>query len=248
MNKPMQSRGSVTLSPRILLVDDDRNYVEKLAAYLALYGCETALVTETEEIEPSVETFRPDIVLLDQRLGTTTGTQVLRRLRERSDVPCIVVTGMPDPTDRILNLEVGADDEVDKSTSPRELLARIRAILRRTERMAEAQAPHRTGSPMGGWTLSRHLRELRRPDGSLCNLTTAEFETLLVLQAAAGKPVRRPTICERVFGRPYRPGDRAVDTVVKKLRQKLEPGEEPRIIKTVRPLGYVFTGFPAVQE
>lgn len=244
----MQPRTTLPHPPRVLIVDDDKGYCEKLASYLAVYGCETACLTEPEEFEVSFEAFRPNILLLDQRLGATTGTEVLRRLREQSDVPCIVVTGMPDPTDRVVNLEVGADDEVDKSTSPRELLARIRAVLRRSERASLPEATQDLTAPLSGWTLSRRLRELRRPDGSLCRLTTAEFETLLILQAAAGKPVRRVTLCERVFGRPYRPGDRAADTVVKKLRQKLEPDQEPRIIKTVRPLGYVFTGFPAVEE
>lgn len=246
VTNPMRHRSAYSASPRVLLIDDDRDYCARLSDFLTVYGCEATAVSDPKEFDTAIGSFRPDLLLLDQRLGTTTGTDVLRRLREWSDVPCIVISGMPDPTDRILNLEVGADDEVDKNIPPRELLARIRAILRRSRLASSPQAPPTVTAPMIGWTLSRQSRELRRHDGSLCRLTTAEFETLLVLHAAARTPVRRETICERVFGRAHRPGDHAVDTVVTKLRRKLEPDAEPLVIKTVRHLGYVFTGLPTV--
>lgn len=255
MNRITHPRGGAAAErSRILIVDDDKKYCENLAAYLVLYGYEVSSVSTVAELDSLIAAHQPDLVLLDQRLGATTGTEVLRSLRQWSDVPCIVVTGMPDSTDRVVNLEVGADDEVDKTTPTRELLARIRAVLRRSAKTsvapAEPESPAEPGSenPLDGWVLSRRLRELRRPDGSLCHLTTAEFETFLILHQAAGKPVRRAIICERVFGRPYRPGDRSVDNVVTKLRQKLEPGTESRAIKTLRPMGYIFTGFPRVEN
>jgi DNA-binding response OmpR family regulator len=229
-------------------MDDDKRYCDEVAAYLRLYGCETASITEPAALKAQVAAFQPDLLLLDQRLGVTTGTQVLQDLRTWSNIPCIVVTGMPDPTDRVLNLEVGADDEVDKSTPPRELLARVNAVLRRSATGTCQLQPSSSAGPMGSWTLCARQRELRRPDGSVCHLTTAEFETLLMLHAASGQSVRRAIICERVFARPFRPGERAVDTVIAKLRQKIEPEIGTRVIKTVRPLGYVFTGSPKVKD
>jgi DNA-binding response OmpR family regulator len=230
-----------------MVIDDDPRYATELAAYLRTHGCQARCVHDASEVEATIVAFDPSLILLDQRLGTTTGTDVLRQLRNWSNVPCIVVTAMSDPMDRLVNLEVGADDEVDKSVSPRELLARIRAVLRRGRTEGPAQEPA-SSVPMRGWNISLQERELRRPDGSLCHLTTAEFDTLQLLLKAAGRPVRRATICERVFGRAFRIGDRAVDTIVTKLRRKLEPNAEARCIKTVRPLGYVFTGFPEWQS
>lgn len=238
-----------TETPKVLLVDDDPRYSTELGAYLQIYGCNLRTIGDPRLLQATALSFDPDLILLDQRLGVTTGTEVLRDLRTWSSVPCIVVTGMPDPTDRVVNLEVGADDEVDKSVPARELLARIRAVLRRANRNGTTLAttpPY--GVPLRGWTLAAPLRELRRPDGSLCRLTSAEFETLNLLYMAAGKPVHRSAICERVFGRPFRAGDRSVDTVVAKLRRKIGPGGVLQCIKTVRPFGYVFTGFPELDS
>lgn len=233
-----------TDSPRIFLIDDDPKYNAELSSYLELYGCEVRSTTDPRQLESVLAAFEPNLILLDQRLGSTTGTQVLRDLRSRSSVPCIVVTGLPDMMDRVLNLEIGADDEVDKSVSPRELLARIRAVIRRSLRRAAAAEQEGGAASMGGWSFLPKVRELRRPDGSVCHLTSAEFDTLQLLYASAGKPVQRAAICERVFGRPFRAGDRSVDTVIAKLRRKLEPDGAGRAIKTVRPFGYVFVGFP----
>lgn len=238
-----------TETPRILLIDDDPRYGNELSAYLQMHGCRLRAIADPRQVQSTFVAFAPDLVLLDQRLGVTTGTEVLRELRTWSNVPCIVVTGMPDPTDRVVNLEVGADDEVDKSVPSRELLARIRAVLRRNARAStQAEPAGQEPMPMRGWKFSPQLRELYRPDGTLCHLTSAEFDTLNLLHMAGGKAVRRSAICERVFGRPFRQGDRSVDTIVAKLRRKLEPGGASRAIKTVRPFGYVFTGFPEVRD
>lgn len=232
--------------PRVLIIDDEARYCEELAAYLDLYGCVVSTITDASGVEEAILKLSPDLIILDQWLGPTTGTQILRRLRHWTSVPCIVVTGVPNSTDRVLNLEVGADDEVDKSIPPRELLARIRAILRRDQRTDPSPAGGDIAQRNDrGWSFFEELRELRRPDGSLCHLTSAEFETLRILIHAAGELVQRSQICERVFGRPFRPGDRSVDTIVGKLRRKLNPdgGGKGQNIKSVRGVGYVFTGF-----
>lgn len=235
--------------PRILLLDTDATYGAQLAAYLETNGCKVQPVQDGLEFNQSLASFAPDLVLINQSLRGTTGTDVLRSLRRTAELPCIMLTERPDLTDRVVNLEIGADDDLDKSINPRELLARIRTVLRRSFSPSSTQALHRVGARRhGGWRLSIERRELLRPGGLPCKLTSAEFETLRLLYEETGRPVSRSTLCEKVFGRPFRPGDRAIDTVVKKLREKLEPGEGSRSIKTVRPIGYVFTGFPNDQD
>lgn len=232
--------------PRIAIVDDDDAFAAELAAYLDLHRFEAVPMRAGDELLRRLDAEPFALVLLDQRLEQMTGTEVLRQLRRRSSVPCIVLTGFSEPVDRIVNLEMGADDEVDKSTSPRELLARIRSALRRAACASGAVPGTAAGRPeasTGSWTFSHARRELRRPDGSLCPLTTAEFDTFAVLYDHRGEAVSRAEISQRVFRRAYNPGDRAVDTVIRKLRAKLGDEPEPEIIKTVRPLGYVFTGF-----
>lgn len=223
-----------------LIIDDEPDYTAAISDYLKLHGFSTITRLDAQDLSTLCAAEKPDIILLDQRLRETSGTDVLRALRSISNVPCIMVTGLSDPTDRIVNLELGADDEVDKSMPPRELLARIRSAMRRgrTARAAPETAPQGRS-----WQFSIPKRELRRPDGSSCPLTTAEFEILRLLYEAEGQPVSRASLCEQVFRRPFDVEDRAVDTVVRKLRRKLETGGDAEVIKTVRPLGYVFTGF-----
>lgn len=232
---------SASAQVRVLIIDDDPDYAGMLSTYLAEHGLLPTVVTEPARVEGILRASPPDIVLLDQRLGETTGTQMLLRLRATSSIPCIIVTGFSEPTDRIINLELGADDELSKSASPRELLARIRTVLRRCAR--SVQSPQPGEAETGGWTFSTERRELLRPDGRRCHLTTAEYETFRVLHEAAGCPVSRQKLSLAVFGRNFEPTDRAVDTVIRKLRRKLNDWPNPRVIKTVRPLGYVFTGF-----
>jgi DNA-binding response OmpR family regulator len=232
---------------RILVLDDDAAYSAELKQFLQFHGYDVNTVHESSAFEAALAATTPDILLIDKCLTDTTATTILRRLRERTDIPCIIITGRSDPMDRIVHLELGADDEVDKSLQPRELLARIRTVLRRARgarpspQIAEpAAAPPK---PRGGWRLSTTRRELIRPDGGICKLTMAEFETLQILVEASGAPVSRAELCSRVFRRPLTPSERAVDTVVRKIREKvrLSGGADP--IKSVRNVGYVFVGF-----
>jgi DNA-binding response OmpR family regulator len=231
--------------PRILVLDDDPAYGRQIAAYLQAQGCTVAVTQEPQTFQQQMEHFAPDLILLDQRLGDVRGTELLLNLRQRSSTPCIIVTGVSDLTDRILNLEIGADDEVEKTAAPRELLARIRAVLRRHVPRGRDPAPSKARDrQIDGWVLSALRRDLIRPDGTGCNLTSSEFETLALLWDALGRPVSRAAISEAVFKRPHRPGDRAVDTVVMKLRVKIAPGN----IRAVRIAGYVFTGFTVEED
>jgi DNA-binding response OmpR family regulator len=231
-------------APNILILDDDLAYCDAMSAYLEAHGCRVAAIQDPAGLDAALSATATDLLLLDQRLGSTTGTDVLLRIRAVTNLPCIVVTGQSDATDRIVNLEIGADDEVEKTVPPREMLARIRSVLRRHRGAAPAlaaAAPPRSAS--NGWHFSLARRELQRPDGTLCPLTTAEFETLRVLYEANGAPVTRAELCMQVFRRPMDPTDRAVDTAVRKLRQKLDTENGSRVIKTVRSVGYMFAGF-----
>ncbi|MDB5414546.1 MAG: DNA-binding response regulator [Rubritepida sp.] len=229
---------------RILIVDDDPDFAELLAEYLGLHSCQVEAVHDVAQLPAAMRDFAPDLVLLDQRLGAVSGTDVLRGLRAASDVPCIMVTGNSETMDRIVNLELGADDEMEKTITPREMLARIRSVLRRRRR-EEEPAPAAPAVPQRSWNLDTERRMLRHPDGAVCPLTNAEFETLQMLHAAKGRPVSRMDLCSQVFGRPFRAGDRAVDTIVKNLRRKIEPEAGDFVtIQAVRTFGYVFVGFP----
>lgn len=229
------------VQPRILVVDDDPHFAQLLGDYLGLHGCTVKAVEDETQLRSAVESFTPDLVLLDQRLGHVSGTDVLRGLRNISDVPCIIVTGNSETMDRIVNLEIGADDEMEKTITPREMLARIRSVLRRRRR-EEAGSPAEPARQ--SWQLDTERRVLRQPGGAICPLTNAEFETLQMLHAAKGNPVSRAELCRHVFGRPFRVGDRAVDTIVKNLRRKIEPEASDFVsIQAVRTFGYVFVGF-----
>lgn len=235
-------------APRILLFDDDPAYCGELSRYLEAYGFSVTAVLTVADFVTRLATENPDLILLDQRLGDTTGTDILRSLRAQTDTPCIIVTGEPDPLDRVVNLELGADDEVDKSMQPRELLARIRAVLRRSRPAPSPPAlpPPPSPTPRERWTLHSDRRELRGHDGALCLLTAAEFVTLRILNERRGRPVGRSELMGAVFGRPWKPEDRAIDTIIRKLRHKIDPLGGDGGIKAVRGNGYVFVGFPPV--
>ena len=227
-------------APTILIVDDDAAYCDAMQAYLESHGCRVTAIQDPAKLDAALDARDTDLVLLDQRLGGTTGTEVLLRIRAVTNLPCIMVTGQSDAVDRIVNLEIGADDEVEKSVTPREMLARIRSVLRRHR--GQPPVAVAAAGPMR-WRLSVARRELHRPDGILCRLSTVEFDTLRVLYEARGKAVSRDELSRVVFRRPFVSTDRAVDTAVRKLRWKLDAEHGDRIIKTVRSAGYMFAGF-----
>lgn len=186
-------------------------------------------------------------LILDQNLGKARGLDVLLRVRERWPMPCIILSGMTDQVDRILGLEAGADDYIHKSVHPREILARVRVVLRRgaSPTASTVDAPAPIASASRGWRLNEEMRELYTPDGAPCRLTTAEFDVLAALRRHRGQAMDREQISRAAFHRSWRPGDRAVDSIVVKLRRLLEADpKHPLVIRSVRHCGYVFTGFP----
>lgn len=235
---------------RTLLIDDDAEFADSVRGYLAAHGFEVRAVTGSAPAFASLAEFKPSIIIIDQNLEGESGTEVFRKLSSLTTAPCMFLSGGREEVDRVVALELGAYDYVAKLTPPREIVARIRSILRRA-------APPQPGAPAApaippaatpggpGWHLSIEKRELFRPDGQACTLTASEFEVLRVLVAARGKVLSRDEISERAFHRPFRPGDRAVDMAVMKIRKKIEINQHhPQAIKSVRPFGYVFTDFP----
>jgi DNA-binding response OmpR family regulator len=238
---------------RVIIVDDDPDYGAEMALFLHEHGFETVVVEGGDGLFATLGTEAADIVLLDQRLRSESGIEVLKTLRAQSTIPCVMLTGSTDEYDRIVALELGADDHIAKTAKPREVLARIRAVLRRTHAAtAHAAAPVAAPGPVPAsepvephWRLSRIEREVYRPDGTACGLTSAEFAALDALAETPGAVLSRDDLSQRIFGRPVNAFNRSVDNVILKLRRKIEANpDEPRIIRSVRLQGYIFTGFP----
>jgi two-component system OmpR family response regulator len=218
---------------RFLLVEDDPDYRAELTDYLTSAGLTVEPLGSFDELRALIELPGDKFLLLDLAVGGESAVDFLGEVQGRLNLPCIVVTGNQSETERIASLEIGADDYVLKTASPRELLARVRAVMRRV-----SEAP-------SGWQFDSERRELRQPDGTQVALTTAEFGLLEVLLANKGKPVSREVLAEKVHGRALHPLDRAIDNMVVRLRRKLgDDGAGARVIKSVRLVGYVFTGFP----
>ena len=229
------------MSHTVILVDDDPDFMEELGEFLSSHGICCVTVSDPTALPAMLQEVKPDLLVLDQRLGTTTGMELLRTVRVDSTIPCVILTGLEDPIDRILGLELGADDYIQKTALPREILARIRAVLRRAR---PSPAELVAASPSRGWDFRPDERELYRPNGSRCHLTSTEFVLLQVLIDARGEAVNREVLTESVFNRPYRAGDRAIDGLIVRLRRKIEADpENPTVIKSARQQGYIFTGF-----
>ena len=230
--------------PSILVIDDDVELCDLLADYLSQEGfhVETAHDGATGLSRATSEAYA--LVVLDVMLPRMTGFDVLRKLRESSTVPVLMLTARGEDVDRIVGLEMGADDYLPKPFNARELVARIRAVQRRSAKPDES-GPSRDRMAIGDVELDVGARTVRRA-GEEVALTSAEFALLEVLLRAAGRVVTREDLCERVLGRRFSPYDRSIDVHVSNLRKKLgddRPGRER--IKTVRGLGYLYATGPA---
>lgn len=223
------------LLTHVLLIDDDPRLCELLAEYLSQNGIVVAHASDGPGGLSVLRKAPFDAVIVDIMLPGMDGLEVLRRIRKESQVPVLMLTAKGDETDRVVGLEIGADDYVTKPFGPRELLARLRAILRRTK-AGEIQE----GIALGELTISLVSREVKRGD-TLVELTALEFDILVVLARRAGRVVTREQLLEAT-GR-GRVSDRAVDVHVSHLRAKLGD-DPPRRIKTIRGVGYTFVKEP----
>jgi two-component system catabolic regulation response regulator CreB len=217
----------------ILLVDDEPAIRESLAFALRRDGFEVEEATTLREARSLADAA--DLVILDLVLPDGSGLPFLRSLRERSDVPVIVLTSRDEETDRVVGLELGADDYVLKPFSPREVAARVRAVLRRASKAAQAEdKPVRAGS----LSLDASTRKAAIADREL-GLSRTEFNLLALFLRSPGRVFERSQILEAVWGSDVVVGDRTVDVHVKALRRKIEEaGGDPRVLETVRGVGY----------
>ena len=230
---------------RLLIVDDDREIRDLVARFLTQHGYRVFSARDAVAMEEVLKTTRVDLLILDLMLPGKSGLEICRELRARSNMPILVLTAMGDQTDRIVGLEMGADDYLAKPFSPRELLARIRAILRRVG------APAQTGSAampppkmikFAGWRLDLGRRRLEAPDGVIVDLTTGEYELLMAFAEHPQRVMTRNQLLDLARGRDAAPFDRSIDVQVSRIRRKIEADpKSPSMIITVRGDGYMFT-------
>ncbi len=225
----------------ILVVDDDRDIRTLLAEYLDSNGLRTLTATNGVEMRRVLEESRVDLIVLDLTLPGEDGLTLCRTLRATSSVPVIMLTARGEPLDRILGLEMGADDYLAKPFEPRELFARIRSVLRRTQALPPNMAqPDVAAMRFAGWTLDLTARHLVSKDGVVVALSGAEFRLLKVFLDHPNRVLNRDQLLELTQGRESDPFDRSVDIQISRLRQKLgDDARTPTIIKTVRSEGYV---------
>ena len=228
----------------VLVVEDDGEMRNLVARLLREAGFRVSAARDGREMWELLEgpAATPDILLLDVMLPGASGLDLLRRLRERSRMPVMMLTARGEEMDRVLGLELGADDYVAKPFSPRELVARVRALLRRTSQGEAESDPRSRRLAFAGWVLDTARRELASPEGAAVDLSGAEYDLLLAFLEHPQRVLSREQLLEvakrRVGVDPF---DRTVDVQVSRLRRKIEPdGHSPPLIKTVRGAGYVF--------
>ncbi len=225
----------------LLLVDDDPELRDLLRDYLGQAGYRITAVADGREMLKAMDAAPYDLVILDIMLPGEDGLSLCRRLRAQSRIPILMLTARGDEIDRIVGLEMGADDYLSKPFNPRELLARIKSILRRAGSLPENLAAEDVHSfRFAGWTLDAQNRQLRSPDGVVVDLSGVEFKILRVLVERPNRVLSRDQLLEFTQGREASPFDRAIDVQIGRLRRKLDDdAREPRLIKTVRNEGYV---------
>jgi two-component system, OmpR family, response regulator RegX3 len=223
---------------RVLVVEDEESFSDALSYMLRKEGFEVSVAGTGTSALTEFDRTGADIVLLDLMLPEMSGTEVCRQLRQRSHVPIIMVTARDSEIDKVVGLEIGADDYVTKPYSPRELVARIRAVLRRQVVDAtELSAPTLAAGPVR-MDVERHVVTV---DGAAVQLPLKEFELLELLLRNAGRVLTRGQLIDRVWGADYVGDTKTLDVHVKRLRSKVEPEPStPRYIVTVRGLGYKF--------
>jgi DNA-binding response OmpR family regulator len=227
-----------TMAHRILLVDDDEFLRTTLAAQLEREGFQVRAVADGTAMFTALARFDPDLVLLDVRLPGDDGLTLMRKLREQRATPVILLTAKCDTLDKVIGLELGADDYVTKPFETRELVARLHARLRAPGVAGAAGLGRRS---FDGWTVDLDAHELCPPEGGQIALTTHEFKALAAFVNNVGRVLSRDQLMDSIVGREWLPSDRSVDVLVAKLRRRLrDDAKHPRLIKTVHGAGYMF--------
>lgn len=232
----------MTFEPHILLVEDDREIRTLVARYLSESAFRVSLARDGREMDKILADSKIDLVLLDLMLPGENGLALCRRLRETGNMPIMIVSAKGDEIDRIVGLEMGADDYLPKPFNPRELLARIQAVLRRQAPLPIPGAPTTTANVVefGGYSLDLAARRLSKGGADIA-LTTGEFALLKILVSHPREPLSREKLMELARGREHEPFDRSIDIQVSRVRKLIEPDPaHPRYIQTVWGFGYVF--------
>jgi len=225
------------MTTRVLLIDDDERLCSLLTEYLGRFGFAVTTATHPEDGLRALKNAQPEILILDVMLPDMDGFAVCRKVRETSRIPIIMLTARGDVMDRIVGLELGADDYLPKPFEPRELVARIQAVLRRGKSV-ETEEVTRIGTLEVDWTA-----RAARIDGTDLALTTAEFALLALLVRNRGRVLTRERILDETRGLDWESYDRSIDVLVSRLRQKLgDDPKRPSFIRTVRGTGYIFIG------
>jgi DNA-binding response OmpR family regulator len=231
-------------APHVLAVDDDPAIRELIAEYLAANDLRVTTVATGEEMARVLSEQTIDVIVLDLRLQGEDGMELAKKIRADSAVPIIMVTGKKEEADRVMGLELGADDYVTKPFSPRELLARVRAVLRRyklVEDLVPARDEKRRAYRFGGWELNLRTRRLTSPKGERIELTNGEFSLLQAFCAAPRRILSRDQLLELSRLNRAEVYDRSIDVQILRLRRKIEVNpSDPEYIKTERGAGYMF--------
>jgi DNA-binding response OmpR family regulator len=226
----------------VVVVDDDPIIRSAVADYLSDHGFRVTTVADGQGMQATIADEVVDLVVLDVKLGREDGMVLARRLRDESAIPIIMLTGRRDEADRVMGLEFGADDYVTKPFSPRELLARIRAVLRRRPEMQQGRPAGIRAYRFDGWELNLNTRRLKSPDGRTVVLSNGEFSLLVVFLGAPHRILSRDQLLDMSRLHNDDIYNRSVDTQVMRLRRKLEIDQaRPRQIRTERGVGYIFS-------
>ncbi|MEK1939521.1 MAG: response regulator [Pseudomonas sp.] len=227
---------------RALIVDDNIELRELLSGYLTRFNIASEAVGDGAGMRKALAASRFDVIILDLMLPGEDGLELCRELRSNSDIPILMLTARCEPTDRIIGLELGADDYMAKPFEPRELVARIQSILRRVRDDRDApRNDERSSIRFDDWQLNGVLRQLQAPDGLVVPLSNAEFRLLWVFLERPRRVLNREQLLDAARGRSIEAFDRSIDLLVSRLRQKLgDDPKSPRLIKTVRGEGYLF--------
>ncbi|MFJ4194163.1 MULTISPECIES: response regulator [unclassified Pseudomonas] len=228
---------------RLLIVDDDVEILSLLKKFFVQHGYEVDVAADGQAMWAAIARQRPDTIILDLMLPGEGGLSLCQKVHTQLGIPIIMLTAMGELSDRVVGLELGADDYVTKPFAPRELLARLRSVQRRTgERPAQASEPTRPVIGFAGWRLDITCRELRSPDNVMIPLSGGEFDLLVLFLEHPQRILTREQLIDMTHGQGHDVYDRSIDVQVSRLRRKIEPdSKRPDLIRTVRNGGYMFS-------
>ncbi len=231
-------------SPRVLVVDDDPGIRDVLREFLERHGYAVETAGNGREMDAALKAHAPDVLVLDLMMPGEDGLSICKRLAATGGPPVIMLSAMGEETDRIIGLELGADDYLPKPCSPRELLARVRAVLRRRGDGRGGGDGSPASVSFEGWGLDLIRRELTSPQGVVVNLSTGEFNLLRVFVERPDRVLTRDQLLDLARSPTTESFDRAIDVQISRLRRKLDDGSGRELIRTVRGEGYVFAARP----